>query len=76
MSKNVNLDQSPSSVFPCKRCITYAICQNKTLLLKWDECWMFHQYMQENGFFEYQGQIISFKSHASTTYVEVKYEGE
>jgi len=56
---------------PCRICITYPICQNRRVKFKWDECWMYRQFMSEDGWFEHQGQIISCKSHARTTTIKI-----
>ena len=56
---------------PCPKCVLYAICQNKTMIDKWNECPYYMVYKQSRGWQEWDGRLCSTRSRASTTYMKI-----
>ncbi len=57
---------------PCVNCITFAVCQNKTMKELWADCYLYVFYKQSRGWnMDHNGQLLCTRSEATTTTVNI-----
>lgn len=65
--------------FPCRTCITQAICNNREPIEKFDLCHLYADFLQQRGWKRFDRQLYCTYSQASTTTIRYlgngKYEG-